>query len=163
MAGEIKLDAFDIKILAALQKDAKMTKGELADAVGLSTSPCWNRVKRLEEAGVIRGYYTDIDMAYINKYSVYLVDIVLESHKKSALEKFEKAMEGVDAVIELYSMSGRVDYILKVVATNTEEYQQLFHNLVSQDIGILRYNGNMILRQTNNYNHASVTLIKPED
>lgn len=164
MSNEVKLDAFDIKILAALQKDAKMTKGELADMVGLSISPCWNRVRRLEEAGVIRGYFADVDVQRINNYSTHFVDVHLESHRKEDIKKFKEAMAKLDAVMEVYVLTGAMGFLIKIAVKSKEDYDHFIHDLLlGGDCGAVRANGSMILAQENHYHHASVNLLARDD
>jgi Lrp/AsnC family transcriptional regulator, regulator of ectoine-degradation genes len=135
----MRLDEFDIKILAVLQGNGRITKLKLAEAIGLSPSPCWERMRRLEEAGYIRGYHAEIDLSRIVRTSTVFVEVSLKSHEAQDFARFERAVQGVPEVVECYAIGGGIDYLLKVVTTDIADYQQLIDDLLQTDIGISRY------------------------
>lgn len=136
---DMRLDEFDIKILAVLQNDGRITKLKLAERIGLSPSPCWERMRRLEKAGYIRGYHAEIDLNQIVRASMVFVEITLKSHEARDFARFERAITAVPEVVECYAIGGGIDYILKVVTTDIDEYQNLIDRLLAVDIGISRY------------------------
>jgi Lrp/AsnC family transcriptional regulator, regulator of ectoine-degradation genes len=135
----VKLDAIDIKILAALQRDGRITKLRLADEVNLSPSPCWERMRRLERAGYIRGYHAEIELSRIIRHVTVFVEITLESHAASDFARFESAVTDVPEVVECHAIGGGVDYLLKVLALDIAHYQELIDRLLEARIGIARY------------------------
>ena len=143
----MKLDAYDLKILAALQRDGRMTKLKLADEISLSPSPCWERLRRLEQAGLIRGYHADIDIQRLVKISTVLVEITLGSHHAEDFDRFETTVRTVPEIVECYATGGGFDYLLKVVTTDIDRYQQLIDQLLSSNVGIERYFTYIVTKQ----------------
>jgi len=137
--ARIKLDAIDLKILAALQRDGRLTKIKLAEEVGLSVSPCLERMRRLEKAGFIRGYNAEIDLSKLLSASRVFVEITLGGHTAADFERFETAIEAVPEVVECHAIGGGMDYLMKVVATDIDHYQQVIEELLNANIGIARY------------------------
>lgn len=135
----MKLDKLDIKILAALQNDGRATKTRLGELVGLSPSPCHERIKRLEAAGYISGYHAEIDVDRLARPSLVMVEICLKTHDSADFERFSKHVASVPEVLECYQTSGAVDFILKVIAKDLEAYQALIDRLLDANIGIGRY------------------------
>lgn len=139
MSGRVKLDQFDIKILIALQENGQLTKVKLAERIGLSVSPCWERVKRLEQAGFIKGYHADVDLSLILRHSIIMVEVSLSSHRTTDFERFEQAIHDVPEIVECYATGGGIDYVMKVVALDINQYQRMIDQLLQQEIGIDRY------------------------
>jgi len=135
----MRLDRYDVQILVELQREGRMTKVRLAERIGLSPSPCWERLRRLEEAGVIRGYHAEVDLARVVGAETILVDITLRAHEAADFERFERAIRALPEVVECYAVGGGVDYKLKVVALDLDHYQRLLDGLLEADVGIHRY------------------------
>lgn len=135
----MRLDAFDVKILTLLQRDGRMTKIKLAEAIHLSPSPCWERLRRLEEAGLIRGYHADIDVERLVHLSLSLVEVTLQSHHAENFERFENAMLQTPEIMECYATGGGFDYLLKIVVVDIDHYQRLIDRLLQAEIGIEKY------------------------
>ena len=134
-----KLDAFDIKILAALQRNGRMTKLKLAEEINLSPSPCWERLRRLEEAGIIRGYHAEIDIDQLTRSAIVFVEVALQSHQAHDFRRFEDAIKEIPEIVECYATGGGVDYFLRIVTIDIDHYQRLIDQLLAADIGIDRY------------------------
>jgi Lrp/AsnC family transcriptional regulator, regulator of ectoine-degradation genes len=134
-----RLDAIDLRILATLQSQGRITKAALASAVNLSPTPCWERLKRLEDSGLIRGYHAEIDLEKLGAVATILVEIVLKQHRYEDFQRFETAIRKVDEVIECYATGGGIDYLLKVTAPDIDSYQRLIDRLLLAEIGIERY------------------------
>jgi Lrp/AsnC family transcriptional regulator, regulator of ectoine-degradation genes len=134
-----RLDAIDLKILATLQSQGRITKAALADAVNLSPTPCWERLKRLEQSGLIRGYRAEIDLDKLGAVATILVEIVLKQHRYDDFQRFETAIRQVDEVVACYATGGGIDYLLKVTAPDIDSYQRLIDRLLLAEIGIDRY------------------------
>lgn len=135
----LKLDDLDIKILAVLQREGRITKLRLAQEIGLSPSPCWERLKRLEQAGYIRGYHADIDLLRLLHTTTVFVEITLNSHEAEDFHRFEAAIKGVPEVVECCAVGGGIDYVVKVVVRDIEHYQQLMDRMLEAEIGIGKY------------------------
>ncbi len=133
------LDDFDLKILIALQREGRMTKLRLAQEIGLSPSPCWERLRRLQENGFIRGYHADVDIDRLLHTSIVLVEVTLGSHSERDFERFELAVQAVPEIVECYATGGGVDYLMKLTVLDIEHYQRLIDSLLATEIGIERY------------------------
>lgn len=139
MAGPIKLDPIDLKILAVLQHDGRITKSRLAEAVNLSPSAGLERLKRLERAGIVRGYRAEIDAARLAPVSTIFVEITLARHQATDFARFEAHIQEVPELVECHALGGGVDYLVKVVARDIAHYQTVIDGLLEADIGIGRY------------------------
>ena len=135
----MKLDHLDLKILGVLQREGRITKVRLAEEVGLSPSPCMERIRRLEGAGYILGYHAEIDLAKLSAVATVFVEITLKSHEAGDFERFERAMAGSPWVSECYAIGGGIDYLVKVMARDIGHYQSLIDDFLERDIGIGRY------------------------
>lgn len=137
--GALRLDPIDLKILAVLQRDGRITKVRLADAVNLSPSPCWERLKRLEGAGLIKGYQARLDLARVAPFTEVLVEVTLQRHRQEDFLRFEQAMQETPEVLDCWATGGGLDYLLRVVAPDVDAYQRLVDRLLEAEIGIDRY------------------------
>lgn len=135
----MKLDNYDLKILKILARDGRITKSKLAQQINLSVSPCWERVKRLEEAGVIEGYGARIKHQARGERMPVWVQIELSQHNADCFSRFEDAMEHCEYVTECFAVGGGLDYLVKVEITSIEAYQQLIDGWLSADLAIQRY------------------------
>jgi Lrp/AsnC family transcriptional regulator of ectoine degradation len=135
----MKLDKIDLKILAALQSDGRMTKLRLAETVNLSPTACWERLSRLEKSGVISGYTVRINMDKLVRRTTVLVEITLKSHQQSDFQRFEDAVLKEPAIIACDATGGGIDYILKIVTEDIDAYQRLIDKLLRLNLGIERY------------------------
>jgi Lrp/AsnC family transcriptional regulator of ectoine degradation len=138
MAGP-RLDAIDLKILDAVQRDGRITKLALAEKVGLSPTPCWLRLRKLEKAGVISGYHARLEPRAIAPIATVLMEITLSSHRQADFDRFERTIRDLPEVVACWSVGGGVDYVLKVVTRDIDAYQRLVDGLLEREIGIDRY------------------------
>jgi DNA-binding Lrp family transcriptional regulator len=130
--GISSLDEKDMMILRVLQHNARATVKEIADKIHLSTTPVHERIKRMEEAGVIRQYATLLDHTKVNKGLMVICYVSLKQHNKNAGAKFIKSIQEMPEVIECYNISGEFDFMLKVVAENMDDYYHFHVNKLSQ-------------------------------
>ena len=135
----MKLDELDIKILAALQREGRMTKLKLAETINLSPTPCWERLRRLEQAGVISGYHARLNLEKLARTTMVLVEVTLKRHQHADFQRFEAAIRDVPEIVECYATGGGLDYVLKIVARDVDAYQRLIDRLLIDDVGIDRY------------------------
>ena len=119
------LDALDRRILTELQQAADLPMQALGDRVGLSHTPCWRRVKRLERRGIIRRRVTLLDADHLDLAVNVLVNVSLKRHQENALNRFEEAVQSVPEIVECYSVSGETDFLLRVVVRDVAAYEHL--------------------------------------
>ena len=117
------LSSLDRQILALLQGNADLSAAEIAERVGLSQSPCWRRINRMQEAGLIKGKFAVLDREQLNLGVVVFADVRLSSHGWENLAEFEQAMETYPQVVECYTMAGANDYLLKIVMPDIQQYE----------------------------------------
>ncbi|WP_416773590.1 Lrp/AsnC family transcriptional regulator [Pseudomonas sp. RHF3.3-3] len=120
----MKLDAYDRKILAALQRDGRLSNVELADEIGVSASPCLRRVRMLEEAGVIRGYQVNLDRDEVGLGLTVFVGVKVERHHEADAEAFRLAVTALPQVISAFLVSGESDFLLQVVVPDLRAYER---------------------------------------
>ncbi|MEM1230132.1 MAG: Lrp/AsnC family transcriptional regulator [Pseudomonadota bacterium] len=125
------LDRYDRAILHQLQSDAGQTNAELAERVGLSTNACWRRVKRLEEDGVIGQRVALLDRKALGLPVTVFVSVRAQEHTDRWLTQFAAAVAAVPEVMEFYRLSGDVDYLLKVVVRDIEDYDRVYKRLIA--------------------------------
>jgi DNA-binding Lrp family transcriptional regulator len=141
-----KLDRIDINILVQLQAVGRMTNVDLADAVGLSPSPCLQRVKRLESAGYIVGYGAHINLAKLTESVTVFTEVTLADHRRGDFIKFEANIRGVEEVLECHLVSGGYDYLLRFLCRSISHYQELIENLLERNIGIEKYFSYIVIK-----------------
>jgi Lrp/AsnC family transcriptional regulator of ectoine degradation len=134
-----KLDAIDLKILEAIQRDGRITKLALAEQVGLSPTPCWMRLRKLEKAGIVSGYHARIAMRVVAPVATVLMEVTLASHRQADFDRFERVIRDIPEIVACWSVGGGVDYVLKVMARDIDAYQRLVDSLLEREIGIDRY------------------------
>lgn len=130
------MDAKDRQIIAALQKDGRLTNQDLSERVNLSPSPCLRRVRLLEEAGVITGYTAVVDEAAYGLPITAFIRIRLERHNQAVVEAFERRVRDIDAVLDCYVMTGDADYLLRVLVESLQDYEQFVRHRLHQIEGV---------------------------
>jgi Lrp/AsnC family transcriptional regulator, regulator of ectoine-degradation genes len=133
----IQLDRIDIKILAALQVDGRVTNLKLAELVGLSATPCLQRVRRLEGAGYIRSYEAVVDMARLTPHFLAFIQVKVASQRFEDMKRFERYIRSSPLILECYRIGSEFDYLLKSVARDVCQHQELIDELLSDEIGVL--------------------------
>jgi DNA-binding Lrp family transcriptional regulator len=128
----VNLDQRDLAILRLLQKNARITVKEISEKVNLSTTPVYERIKRMEAAGVIKEYAMLVDPAKVKKGLMVICYVSLKQHNKTAGTKFIKAIHEMNEVIECYNISGEFDFMLKVVVENMDAYYDFHVNKLSE-------------------------------
>lgn len=151
-----KLDRIDINILAELQRNGRVTNSDLADRVGLSPSPCLARVKRLEQAGYIRGYGAHIDLAKLGSIQLVFTSITLGNHRRDDFDRFEYGLRTVDELVECHLVSGGFDYLLKFVVRDIAHYQQMIETMLDRNMGISKYFSYIVIKSTVVKNHVAL-------
>jgi len=135
----MKLDRIDLRILEAVQQEGRITKLALAEKVGLSPTPAWLRLRKLEKAGIIAGYHAAVDLRLVVPLTAVLVEVTLRSHRQADFDRFERAVRDLPEIVACWSVGGGVDYLLKVVCRDIDAYQRLIDGLLARELGIERY------------------------
>lgn len=151
-------DAVDLKILAVLQREGRLTKAALAERVGLSPTPCWERLRRLEAAGYVRGYRADVAVEKLAPLTTILVEVTLKQHRYQDFERFERHVRRIDEIVECHATGGGIDYLLKVMVPDVDAYQRLIDDLLVAEIGIDRYFTYVVTRAIKGLPQAPVDL-----
>jgi DNA-binding Lrp family transcriptional regulator len=133
-----KLDQIDIHILGELQRHGRIGNNDLADAVGLSASPCLQRVRRLESAGYILSYSAHLNLAKLGDPQIVFTQVTLCSHRREDFLKFESALSGYEEVLEVH--------LVKFITRGISEYQTLMDNLLAAELGIEKYFSFIVLK-----------------
>lgn len=141
------LDDLDRKILTCLQENARISNAELAETVGLSPSPCWRRVRALEDAGVVRKYAAIVEPKVIGLPVNVFVSITLEKQVEDWLERFEAALQDRPEVMECYLMTGEFDYLLRVVVPDLQAYEKFVLEHLTRIKGISGIKSSFALKQ----------------
>ncbi|PTW62907.1 AsnC family transcriptional regulator [Breoghania corrubedonensis] len=139
MISSLKLDRIDVRILAELQRNGRITNVELAELVNLSPSPCLMRVKKLQQAGYITGYTAQIDVAKLGETLTVFTEFTLKNHRQIDFARFQDALKNVDSCVECHLVSGGYDYLSKFVTSGIADYQMIIEGLIDRDIGIDKY------------------------
>lgn len=140
------LDETDKRILAALQRRGRMTNAELAEVVHLSASACHRRVQRLEADGYIKDYVAMLDARKMGVPTTVFVEITLSGQSDEVLDAFEKAVSRIPDVLECHLMAGTADYLLKVVAENTEDFARIHRQSLARLPGVAQMQSSFALR-----------------
>jgi len=124
------MDAIDRKILACLQDDATLPVGDIAERVGLSSTPCWRRIRNLEQSGVIQSRVALLSPEKLNLGVTVFVGVKTSQHSYDWLERFANAVAEIDEVVEFYRMSGEIDYMLRIVVPDIAGYDAVYKRLI---------------------------------
>lgn len=131
-ASSSRLDSIDRRILARLQRDTTLPMAELAEQVGLSLTPCWRRVQKLEKDGYILKRIAVLDRHLLNASVTVFVAIRTTEHSIEWIDRFYKATRDMDEVVDIYRMSGEIDYLIRAFVPNIEAYDKLYKKLISK-------------------------------
>lgn len=140
------LDSLDRRILSVLQRKGRMTNSDLSEAVNLSPSACHRRVQRLESEGYIRDYVALLDARKLGMPTTVFVEITLSAQADEVLDAFEKAVSRIPDVLECHLMAGTADYILKVVAENTDDFARIHRQHLARLPGVAQMQSSFALR-----------------
>ena len=141
-----QLDRTDLRLLAALQDDARLTVAQLAEKVSLSASPCWRRVKRLEEAGYIEGYHAHLSASRLGHGITAFVSVVMGSHTRDVARAFEARLQDIPEIIACHNVSGQYDFLLEVVAADLAAYGEFARNVLQDLPGVTELHSSFSLK-----------------
>ena len=141
------LDRYSLEILREFQRDSRVTMNELSERVGLSATPCWRRVKDLEQQGVIRRWTVLVDRQKVGLSACFLSHVTLSRHSTTAVEEFEAAVSSYPEVIECYSATGDADYVLKIVMADIAAYDAFLQSKLLKLSAIATVRTMVVLRE----------------
>jgi len=141
------LDPFEVKILRELQRDANQTTAEIAERVGLSVSPCWRRIDRLEREGFIRKRVAIVDRRKVGLNAHVFAQVKLNAHGRSNLDEFSEAIRGFPEVLDAYVLMGTTDFMLRIVAKDIDAYERFFFDRLSNLPGVQEINSTVALSE----------------
>jgi Lrp/AsnC family transcriptional regulator, regulator of ectoine-degradation genes len=159
----VALDAIDIAILRHLERDGRISKSELAERVNLSKSACLERMRALERAKIVVSYHAKIDVRMIAPYEMFMTEVTLRSHRLYDFERFERYVAKIECVSECYALGGGIDYLLKVVTGNVDQYQSLIEKMLSDDVGVERYFTYIVTKVVKSTSGIPVASVLPDD
>lgn len=141
------LSTIDMKILALLQNDARITNQTLADQIGMSASPCWRKVRKLEEDEVIQGYRAVLNRKKIGLGVMVFVRVSIDSHSEAEARKFEQEVTALEDVVACYSIGGDADFLLQVVAQDLDAYADFAMKVIRRLPGIKEMQSMFVLKE----------------
>lgn len=147
MDAKADLDRYERKILRLLQEDASLSTAAIAERVGLSASPCWRRIDRLERGGFIRRRVALLDRHKVGLNAHIFAQVKLNAHGRANLDDFAEAIRELPEVLECYVLMGQVDFMLRIVAPDIEAYERFFFDRLSQLPGVQEVNSTVALSE----------------
>ena len=141
-----EIDATDARILSVLQRRGRISNADLSEAVNLSASACHRRVQRLEETGIIAGYVALLDPKRLGRQAIVFVEITLQGQTEEILDAFEREVARIPDVLECHLMAGTADYLLKVVAADTEDFARIHRRSLARLPGVAQMHSSFALR-----------------
>lgn len=145
--SKMKIDRVDEKILKVLQQDSRTTNQQLSEQIGVSASPCWRRVKRLEEEKIIKGYGVLLDRRKLNLGVMVFIRVSIDSHIEVEAKKFEEKVLELENVVACYSIGGDADFLLQVVSTDLDTYADFSMSIIRRLPGIKEMQSMFILKE----------------
>lgn len=144
--GMKRLDRLDRKILRLLLENGRLSNNQIADQIGLSPSPCWQRIRRLEAEGYITGYVAMLDQRLLGAAETVIIEVTLDRHDDEILETFGQVMASMPEVLEVYLTTGEYDYLLKVAVDGTAGYEEFLRKKLYKVPGIRHSRSSFTLR-----------------
>lgn len=154
--ADVKIDRADSLILSALRADARLSSAELAERVSLTASPCWRRVKRLEETGVIRGYHADIDPKRLGYHVMAFVLVALEKKDAVSIRAFEDAVRASPEILACHCISGRYDHQLTVVAKTLDGFGDFTRLKIGNLPNVKEIHTSLVLKEVKTSTHPAI-------
>jgi len=143
---ENDFDSVDLALLRELLRDSRRSLQEIGQQVGLSSTACWNRIKQLENAGVIQGYTVKVDLERLGFQNSVLVQVNLESHSDETLYEFGRVLQTIPEVLEAHLISGDYDYLIRIAVKDTRDYERLLREKLYKIPGIRHSKSSFVLR-----------------
>ncbi|PSH60942.1 Lrp/AsnC family transcriptional regulator [Phyllobacterium sophorae] len=138
-SSNCRLDPWDLRILSEIQQNARISKSELAKRVHLSASACSERLRVLEEEGIIEGFYARLSPALMGGITFVMVEVVLDRHRLENQRHFEAAIQEIPEILDCWAIGGRIDYLMRVASPSVSAYQSFMEKLLEAGLGIEQY------------------------
>ncbi len=161
MEENFQPDAASLQILRELQRDARQTVQQIADRVGLSSTPCWKRIKDMEAAGVITGYSALVDRTRVGLNLLVVAEINLSQHSEDVVQAFERAVQATPPIVRCLSTTGQSDYILTVLVPGIAEYERFLHDQLFKLPGVTHVRSSIVLKEVKADVRLPVTAAAP--
>lgn len=145
--SKIGIDKVDARILDQLQQDSRITNQDLADHIGMSTSPCWRRVKNLENEQIIRGYGVLLDRKKMGLGVMVFIRVSIDCHSELEAKKFEQQVSALEYVVACYSIGGDADFLLQVVSPDLDTYAEFSMSIIRRLPGIKEMQSMFVLKE----------------
>lgn len=158
-----KLDAIDWHILELLQEDASLSSAQVAEQVGLSASPCWRRIQRLEKEGIIRRRVALLDAEQLGLGIVVFASVKLSAHGRQAIPEFEEAVKQFPEVMECYTVSGGVDFLLRIVTVDVHAYELFLRDHLTQLPAVSEVHSRIAITQVKYTTAVPLGVVAPEE
>ena len=142
-----ELDRHDILLLSELQRDSRQTVQQLAAAAGLSSTPCWKRVKEMESSGIIRGYTALVDREKVGLSLCVLAEVNLTRHNEDDVLRFEAAVAECPQIVSCYATTGQADYVIKVLVPDIKSYESFLHETAFKLPGVTHVRSSVVLKE----------------
>jgi DNA-binding Lrp family transcriptional regulator len=142
-----ELDRHDVALLTELQRDSRQTVQQLAAAAGLSSTPCWKRVKEMEAAGIIRGYTALVDREKVGLSLAVLAEVNLTRHNEDDVQRFERAVAASPPIVSCYATTGQADYVVKVLVPDIKNYEAFLHEVLFKLPGVTHVRSSVVLKE----------------
>lgn len=159
--GYRPLDRIDLKILEALQADARVTNIDLARRVALSPSACLSRVRRLEAEGVIAGYHAAVRPGTFQPTLIVFVEITVRRHLTEAFDRFDQALRDMPQVVEAFRVSGAIDYLLKILVADIEEWRVIADRLMREEVGVEKMASHIVVAEAKPFAGYPIRAARP--
>lgn len=140
-------DLYSLKILEALQEDSRLTVQQISERVGLSTTPCWKRMKELEAKGVITGYTVQLDRKKVGLNLMVLAEVNLAQHTDKTVDEFEAAVHATPQIVRCYSTTGQSDYVLTILTPSIEHYEEFLMRTLFKMPAVAHVRSSIVLRE----------------
>lgn len=155
------LDRQDIVLLTELQRDSRQTVQQLAAAAGLSSTPCWKRVKELEASGIIRGYTALVDREKVGLALCVLAEVNLTRHNEDDVRRFEQAVAQSPQIVSCYATTGQADYVIKVLVPDIKSYEHFLHETAFKLPGVTHVRSSVVLKEVKAETRLPLEPVKP--
>lgn len=142
-----KIDQTDVRILKQLQQDSRISTAELANQINMSTSPCWRRIKQLEERGIIQGYGVFLNRKKMGMGVMVFIRVSIDSHSEKEAKKFEEQVSALDNVVACYSIGGDADFLIQVVSQDLDTYAEFSMSVIRRLPGIKEMQSMFVLKE----------------
>ncbi len=156
------LDRQDVVLLTELQRDSRQTVQQLAAAAGLSSTPCWKRIKDLEAAGIIRGYTAMVDREKVGLPLCVIAELNLTRHNDTDVRRFEEAVADCPQIVSCHSTTGQADYVIKVLAADIKAYEKFLHDTVFNLPGVTHVRSSVVLKEVKSEQRLPIDVSPPQ-